>query len=170
MLSHPVIGEGLLMTLGSLSGAGRVLRHVNENYEGGGTPDRLQGTAIPLASRVLRVAADFEHYKAGAIESTSLSEEQALRRLRQYKGLRYDPMVVDTLLQTFEAPVTAPASRKLLPTSSLRPGMRLADDLVAPSGALLLARDQALDAALIGHIRRVEDLCGAFLWIVVEGE
>jgi adenylate cyclase len=166
----PVVSEGLLAPLASLAGARHVLRHLSENFDGSGGPDGLRGPATPLASRVLRVAADFEHYRAGAIEPTPLGLDEAMRRLRQHAGTRYDPMVIDALVQAFcEAAVPASVpQRRLLGSAGLRAGMRLAEDLVAPTGALLLARGWQLDESMIAHIKRVEELSGAFLWISVE--
>lgn len=164
----PVIGESLLAPMASLAGAGRVLRHINENFDGSGVPEGLRGPAVPLASRVLRAATDFEHYRAGAIDPIPLGLDGALGRLRQHAGTRYDPMVVDALVQAFRPGPTPAPQRRLMGSAGLKPGMRLAEDLVGPSGALLLARGWQIDEAMMAHIARVEELSGAFLWISVE--
>jgi response regulator RpfG family c-di-GMP phosphodiesterase len=167
MLRHPLVGESSLMALQSLQGAGAVLRHVNENIDGSGTPGEARGDEIPLASRLLRVASDFEHWLAGAIESIALTPEQAYRRLRQYRGTRYDARVVDAFLQAMDQPVQDPARKRLLSSENLRPGLQLGQDLMSPSGALLLSQGERLDGEHIAHIRRIEAFSGEFLWVAV---
>jgi response regulator RpfG family c-di-GMP phosphodiesterase len=170
VLCHPMAGESLLMALPPLHGAGAVLRHMNENMDGSGTPGRAQGEGIPLAARILRVAADFEHYQAGAIELAPLTAEQAFKRLRQYRGTRYDGRVVDAFLAAMDQPLAARPQKLLLSSDKLVPGHQLAQDLVTASGALLLGQGEVLDEALIEHIRRLESLAGEFLWIAVTGD
>jgi len=170
MLRHPLIGESSLMALQSLHGAGAILRHVNENVDGSGTPGEARGDEIPLASRVLRVASDFEQCLAGAIELVALTPEQAFRRLRQYRGSRYDARVVAAFLAAMDQPVQEPGRKRLVSSENLCSGLQLAQDLVSPSGALLLAQGQRLDDASIAHIRRIEEFSGEFMWIAVTGD
>jgi response regulator RpfG family c-di-GMP phosphodiesterase len=167
VLKHPLIGEGSLMALPSLRGAGAILRQVNENVDGSGVPGLAAGGEICLSARVLRVASDFEHYQAGAIELMRLTREQAFRRLRQFRGIRYDSAVVDAFLAAMDQPVTARAHKVLMSSENLRAGMQLAQDLESPSGALLLAQGYVLTDAVISQIRRLEEFSGAFLWIAV---
>jgi response regulator RpfG family c-di-GMP phosphodiesterase len=167
VLGHPQIGESSLMALPSLHGAGVILGAVNENFDGSGVPGKCKGVEIPLAARILRVAADFEHYLAGAIESSALTREQAFRRIRQFRTTRYDPQVVDGFLRIMDQPVVGPAHKTLISSDSLCPGMLLAQDLVSRSGSLLLAQGHTLTDAVIAHIRRLEQFSGEFLWIAV---
>jgi response regulator RpfG family c-di-GMP phosphodiesterase len=168
--SHPMIGESSLMALQSLQGAAAILGRVNENFDGSGTPGKARGEEIPLAARILRVAADFEHYQAGAIEFDALPPETVFRRLRQHRGTRYDPQVVDAFLKTMDQPAAGPARKVLISSENLRPGLQLGQDLLSPSGALLLVQGSVLDDGLIAHIRRLEQFSGEFLWIAVHGD
>ena len=170
VLRHPLIGESSLMALPSLKGAAAILGQVNADLDGGGTPAGLQGESISLAARILRVAADFEHYQAGAIELGQLTREQAFRRLRRFRGTRYDGRVVDAFLTLQEQPVVGPAAKVLLSSANLRPGMRLVQDLVSASGALLLAQGHRLEEHHIAHIRRLEEFSGEFLWVTVSAD
>jgi response regulator RpfG family c-di-GMP phosphodiesterase len=167
LLRHPVTGEGLLMALPSLSGAGEILRHLHENYDGSGVPRGLSGSDIPLASRLLRVLTDFEHYRTGAIELTRLSEELALQRLRRWRGKRYDPDCVDALADVLQGQVRAPQATSLVSSAQLRPGMVLAQDLLSAAGVLLLAQWHAFDDSLIHRIRAYERATDEFLWVCV---
>lgn len=167
LLCHPLVGESSLMALSSLKGAGAILAHVNENYDGSGVPGKCGGKDIPLPARLLRVAADYEHLLAGAIEIHALTPEHAFRRLRKHRGVRYDPDVVDGFMRAMEQPVVGKAHKALMASDGLRPGMVLAQDLVSRSGALLLSQGYQLTDALIAHIRRLEEFSGDFLWIEI---
>ncbi len=170
LLRHPVTGEGLLMALPSLRGAGEVLCHLYENYDGSGGPRGLSGSAIPLAARLLRVLTDFEQYRTGAIELTRLSDELALQRMRRWRGKRYDPDCVDALVEVLQGQAPAPQATALLSSAQLRPGMVLAQDLLSAAGVLLLAQGHAFDEDLVRRIRAYEKATDEFLWVCVKAD
>lgn len=170
VLHHPLAGESLLMALPSLRNAGAILGQVNEHFDGSGVPGNAAGNDIGIGARILRVAADFEHYQAGAIELEALSADRAFRRIRQFRGTRYDPAVADAFLRDNDQPVAGPARKVLVSSDNLRPGMQLAQDLAAPGGTLLLSQGYVLDERVIAHIRRLERFSGDFLWITVTGD
>lgn len=168
LLRHPVTGEGLLMALPSLRGAGEVLRYLHENYDGSGGPRGLSGSAIPLAARLLRVLTDYEHYRVGAIELTRLSDELALQRMRRWRGKRYDPDCVDALVEALQGQGPVPQATALLSSAQLRAGMVLAQDLLSAAGVLLLAQGHAFDEDLVRRIRAYEKATDEFLWVCVK--
>lgn len=164
---HPVAGEACLMALPSLAPAGTILRHLYENFDGTGKPDGLAGDAIPLASRLLRVLTDYEHYRSGVIELAQLSEEHVFQRLRQGRLGVYDPRCVDAFLKCRRQSVATPRQTKLLSSDQLAPGMEVGQDLMSKAGTLLLSQGHVLDGALIRQIQRYEHFSGEFLWIKV---
>lgn len=170
LLRHPLIGEISLMALPSLQGAASILGQVNANVDGSGTPCDLRGEDILLGARILRVVSDFEHFQAGAIELEALPRDKAFRRLRQFRGTRYDARVVDAFLKVQDQPLAGPAHKLLMSSANLSPGMRLAQDLVSAGGALLLAQGHTLEAQHIAHIRRLEAFSGEFLWLSVHAD
>jgi response regulator RpfG family c-di-GMP phosphodiesterase len=167
VLGHPLAGEASLQALPLLQDAGAILGRINENYDGGGVPGACRGHDIPLAARLLRVLTDYEHYLAGAIDLEALTPQQACGRLRQHRGTRYDPMVVDGFLHAMHQPLAGRARKALIASDGLRPGLVLAQDLVSRSGSLLLGQGCELTPALIVHLRRLEADSGEFLWIEV---
>jgi adenylate cyclase len=102
VLAHPQAGQALLQELPWLQGVGGILARVNENFDGTGVPGHCVGAGIPMASRILRVAADYEHGLAGALQARRLSREEALDQLCRHRGTRYDPQVVDGFLRIME--------------------------------------------------------------------
>ncbi len=166
-LAHPQRGEGHLIALPSLANAGRLLRHLYENVDGSGGPDRLIGADIPLGARLLRVATDLEHLIAGVLELRPMSVIEAFDHLRHGRGTLYDEACVDAVLRHANQPLEVTPRKTLVSSTDLRPGMKLAEDLVSASGTLLLSQDHELDEAQIDQIRRFESSGNEFLWIWV---
>ena len=52
MQRHPVIGEEIISEIAFLEPARALVRHHHERWDGGGYPDGLAGTEIPLVARV----------------------------------------------------------------------------------------------------------------------
>ncbi len=71
----------------------RAVRHVNENYDGSGGPDGLSGAEIPLASRIISVAATW-------VRRSDAGAEPALTSIRHRSGTIYDPDIVRVLGET----------------------------------------------------------------------
>ena len=157
VMRHPARAEALLTGILPLRGAAAVIRHHHENFDGSGFPDGLAGLAIPLSARILSVANDFDSLQLGILVGRALSREEALQYIGGNRGKRYDPAVVEALLQvTRVSPAEVQPNDLLLRTPQLKPGMELARDLVHPEGYLLLARDFILDQALIDQLKRIE--------------
>ena len=53
MAEHPVIGERILRRTPQLGHLAPIVRHEHERWDGGGYPDGLAGTAIPIGSRII---------------------------------------------------------------------------------------------------------------------
>ena len=167
MRQHPRIGGRSLMALTSFRGAGAVLAQLNEDFDGNGSPGICKGEMIPLAARILRVATDFEHYLAGAIDIELMTCAEAFRRMRFFRGERYDPIVVDSFLDLMNEPLVSPIRRTLISSHSLRPGMEVSLDLHNGAGELLLDRGVKLTEQVIAQIKAAEKASGDFLWITV---
>lgn len=164
---HPIIGGKSLMTLTNLKGAGAVLANSNEDFDGNGMPGVCKGNVIPLAARILRVATDFEHYLAGAIDIGPPTREESFRRIRIFGGKRYDPVVVEGFFDLMNKPLAGPIRRTMICSHSLRPGMEISLDLHNTAGDLLLNRGLTLTHHIIAQIRDAEKIAGDFLWITV---
>lgn len=120
------------------------MRHLFENWDGSGIPGRLQQSQIPQGSRILRVLVDFFSGLARGSETNSTSA--LLDRLGIGAGKSYDPEGLSSLaLYVRQHLATAIASaQQFVAIADLRPGMRLASDLVTTSGAFLLPGDEIL--------------------------
>ena len=139
------------MSLASLRGAGRVLHSLYERWDGKGMPAHLEGEAIPLGSRVLRAASEYERLRSGSIETRRFSHEDACTWLRNGSGTRFDPTVSAALAALLNEDASVVPTRTLA-VGALKPGMVLARDLTAGIGVLLLSKDHLLDDAMIRRL------------------
>lgn len=161
VMRHPVRAENLLTGVAPLKEVAVVIRHHHEHFDGTGYPDRLSGLAIPLASRILAVANDFDSLQLGTQVGRVMSREEAMQYIVGNRAKRYDPSVVEAMVQVVASqPGETRMPTLILRTPQLRPGMRLARDLVHPDGYLLLASGIALDEAQIEQLKRIEQAEG----------
>lgn len=159
---HAVIGEGLLMGLEALHEAARLIRSHHERYDGQGYPDGLAGAAIPLGARILALANDYDALQIGTISTQRLSAQETIEFIRDNRGKRYDPAVVDAFLQHMRgvAPKPAALAGRIFRPVDLRPGMVLARDLLTRDKLLLLSEGFVLDQKLIDKIQKFEEALG----------
>jgi len=70
------------------------VRHHHERWDGGGYPDRLGGTEIPLGARILFVADACDAMTTDRVYRGRLSHPRALAELERCSGTQFDPDVV----------------------------------------------------------------------------
>lgn len=164
VIKHPVIGQGVLMSLDYLQYASGLIRHQSERYDGEGYPDKIKGGDIPIGARIIAIANDYYALQSGLLSSHRFSATDALDFIKQNSGVRYDPKLVDILHEILGVtdPTTVEVKEetiKELKISSLKliEGMILSRDLTMKNGVVLLAKGQKLDNALILRIRKMEN-------------
>ena len=158
-MRHPLNAEGCLMSLPSLRGAAQVLRGLYERWDGKGVPGSLRGDAIPLGSRVLRAASEYERLRAGSIEARSFSHQDACKWLQNGSDTRFDPRVAKALVELLDE-VNDTVAMQQIRLADLRPGMVLSQDLIAGAGVLLLSKDHVLDEAMIKRLNAFQQRIG----------
>jgi response regulator RpfG family c-di-GMP phosphodiesterase len=100
MQTHAVIGEQMLGDVAFLKGEGlKIVRHHHERWDGGGYPDGLVGTDIPLGARIFSVADAFD----------AMTSDRPYRRARDWSSAgaevienakrQFDPYVVEAFRQ-----------------------------------------------------------------------
>ncbi len=162
---YPELSESLLMSLEPMQDAARLIRHHQEHWDGSGYPDHLKGEAIPLGSRLLKLAVDFVELQRGLILERRMNRDEALMYIRKYAGRLYDPELIEPFIQvcaTTSADVTlADPQVRAHGTRDLVPGMVLARNLTANNGMLLLNAGKVLNLALIEKLIAFEAIEGA---------
>jgi HD-GYP domain-containing protein (c-di-GMP phosphodiesterase class II) len=104
---HAVWGAELVGRIPGLEDVARIVRHHHERYDGTGYPDRIAGSDIPLASRVLAVADAY----------VAMTEDRPYRRARprfevdrefhDCSGAQFDPDVVLSLREVVSSGAVA---------------------------------------------------------------
>ena len=162
VIKHPVKGEMALMALEQLQGAAKLIRHHRERFDGSGYPDHLSGLSIPLGARILAVAEDHDTALMGTTFVKPLKTDEALLLVQDGKGKRYDATVVDAFLREHNRMRSAnnDTSELTLRSGQLKPGMRLARDLLSRSGEMLLPKGNVLQEHHIEQIMSFERIDG----------
>jgi HD-GYP domain-containing protein (c-di-GMP phosphodiesterase class II) len=96
--THTLEGEAMLEKVGGLLGdIGHVVRSCHEHWDGGGYPDGLAGTAIPLIARIVCTTDAFSAMTTDRPYRAARTKEEALAELRRCAGSQFDPRVVEAL-------------------------------------------------------------------------
>jgi putative two-component system response regulator len=103
---HTVIGEQIIQGVGFLHNVSRIVRHSHEHWDGSGYPDGLRGEEIPIESRIVFACDAFDAMTSTRSYQRAMTAERALERLRELRGVHFDPDVADALIAVLrEEPV-----------------------------------------------------------------
>lgn len=166
---HPVDTENALLLLEEMAPVAQLVRHHHENFDGKGFPDGLQGDAIPYGARLLAVADGYDAFQQGTVVSSHLTQYAALDAMEKARGQRYDPQMLDVLLEVLAAQRQTRQCERELHVSELEPGMTLNRDLVRKDGMPLLAAGQVLAQGLIERLHAYQRTLGEDLLVYVRG-
>jgi HD-GYP domain-containing protein (c-di-GMP phosphodiesterase class II) len=86
---HPVVGAALVEPLLGREIARAVLSH-HERFEGGGYPNGIRGTDIPLPSRILQICDVYEAMTAKDNYQVPLTHEAAMAVIIRGAGTQFD--------------------------------------------------------------------------------
>ncbi|MDQ3955727.1 MAG: HD-GYP domain-containing protein [Actinomycetota bacterium] len=75
------------------------IRHHHERWDGRGYPDGLEGSTIPMFSRIIAVVDAYDAMTSTRPYRSSLDRSEALQELRVEAGNQFDPIVVDAFLE-----------------------------------------------------------------------
>ncbi len=135
--AHPGIGGDLIRNIPRLEEVARIVTYQKKCFDGSGVPsDDVRGADLPLGSRILKAATDYD-----ALKWLGRAEHDALAELRKRAHL-YDPAVLEALEavaasgQTFEIREFA--------LCDLKPHAVLAEDVRSPQGCLLIGKGREI--------------------------
>ncbi len=95
---HPELGERILAPIDRLADVRPIVRACHERWDGLGYPDGKSGAEIPIEARIVLVCDAFHAMVTDRPYRKALSEEEAIRRLRDAAGTQLDPAIVDTFV------------------------------------------------------------------------
>ena len=92
---HPVTGERILTPIIRSRAVLAAIRGHHERWDGGGYPDGLAGTGIPLAARLFAVADALDAMTTDRPYRRALPWELASEEIVRLAGSQFDPRVVE---------------------------------------------------------------------------
>ncbi|HEX6022152.1 MAG TPA: HD domain-containing phosphohydrolase [Solirubrobacter sp.] len=98
MSEHPVVGERILARTKELASIAPIVRHEHEHWDGSGYPDGLKEHRIPIGSRVILACDAYVAMTTARPYRKAIPADAAVAELRARSGTKFDPEVVDALL------------------------------------------------------------------------
>lgn len=95
----PNVGVELLMNINFLSEVVPYVYYQKEHWDGSGKPEGLKGYSIPFGSRIIALADAYCALVQDRSHRSALSNEEALKILKEECGIKWDPVVYDALLE-----------------------------------------------------------------------
>jgi response regulator RpfG family c-di-GMP phosphodiesterase len=125
----------------------RILAYQDKRFDGGGYPtDDLSGVSIPLGSRILKVANDFD-----SLLISGQDERDALKQMYVRGKEWYDPVLLNALKNAIDVELSFEAVQVRL--DELRPEMIVYQDIIGPSGIMLIPKGQEVTSSLIMRLK-----------------
>jgi len=103
MRTHVVKGAAIVSPIKRLHSMLPGIRSHHENWSGGGYPDGLKGTEIPVLARIIAAADVFDAITTRRPYQSPMGLKSALQRMRELGGQRLDPDVVEAFFAAVEA-------------------------------------------------------------------
>jgi putative nucleotidyltransferase with HDIG domain len=94
MEEHTAIGERILANVADYAEIAEIVRHHHERVDGGGYPDGLRGTDIPLLARIIAVADAYDAMTSDRPYRDPMPSRVARMRLAQAVESQFDTSVV----------------------------------------------------------------------------
>jgi len=102
MRQHPEIGAKMLEGVDHLRAAIPYVLNHHEWWNGSGYPSGLKGLGIPLEGRLLAIVDAFDAMTTNRPYHSSMPAADALDELARYRGVYFDPDIVDAFVQTYK--------------------------------------------------------------------
>ncbi len=144
--AYPLAGQQLIANIPRLEEVTEIIAYQQQHYDGRGFPGdgKCEGE-IPLGSRILKVALDFD-----ALISAGYGNATALAEMNDRPG-RYDPSVVAALCEILV--ITDGQVIRRVRVSELVEGLTLADDIKTIHRTLVCAKGQEVTRSMRLRLR-----------------
>lgn len=97
--SHVVVGEQLLRDLSSVpEDVVRSVRHHHEREDGGGYPDGLTGSEIPIGAKIISICDAIDAMLSDRPYRRALPVSVVVEQLREHAGRQFDGKIVEVFL------------------------------------------------------------------------
>jgi response regulator RpfG family c-di-GMP phosphodiesterase len=150
---HPCVAADLLRKIPRMEQVADIILYQEKYFDGYGVPrDGRKGEEIPLGSRILKVALDYD-----ALESVGTDRWRAFEQLKDRKGW-YDPAVLEALKTAFADDIKY-ESRAVM-AGDLASGMVIAEDVLGVNDALLVTKGQEITPSLLLRLQNIHQTTG----------
>lgn len=107
MQTHTILGAAMLAggRTPLLQMAERIARSHHERWDGGGYPDGLSGTAIPIEARLVAVVDVYDALTSDRPYRRAWDVDRVAAHMREGAGTHFDPDVVEAFLSASDRPV-----------------------------------------------------------------
>ena len=153
--THPKRGAELLSQIPGMQAIARIIAHHHEAYDGSGFPSGLLENTIPLASRILFVADQYDKALSGKVEEVDAVPGHVLQYLESDLLPKLDSEVLKALKECII--VQKPAKEINVQPRDLIPGMVLTRELRTAADVLLFAEFTELTPFHIEIIQERQD-------------
>ncbi|HUM56328.1 MAG TPA: diguanylate cyclase [Bacillota bacterium] len=97
MQQHPVVGFRLMNVFSDTLDLGDSIYYHHERWDGSGYPKGLKGEEIPINSRVIAIAEQYDHL-VNPYKEEALNEEEAIKMIKEMAGTKFDPKLVEIFI------------------------------------------------------------------------
>lgn len=150
MYQVPVFAHEILSTARILKQAAKILYHIHENFDGTGIPEHIKSWQIPIASRIIRVALDYEELRT----FRKIPAQTIIEKLHTESKRLYDHRVVILMEQYIASRggLDGNIKERAIMLNELQDGMNLTRDVYTNSGIKIVSSGAVLNASLIDKI------------------
>ncbi len=101
MKQHPSIGYRIASTIPQLEAISYDILTHHEWFNGEGYPKQLKGEDIPINARIISIVDAFDAMTNNRIYRDKISKNEAIDELLRFKGIQFDPNLVDAFIKEF---------------------------------------------------------------------
>jgi HD-GYP domain-containing protein (c-di-GMP phosphodiesterase class II) len=146
---NPRISADLIKNIPRLEPVAEIILYQNKHFDGTGQPDdKRWGELIPLGSRILKVALDFD-----LMEAQGITKGDALTQMHDRTGW-YDPEVMEALGKVVGH--EKDFQIREVKVFELKARMILDQDVRSTKGQLLIPKGRQLNAVALSRLRYYE--------------
>ncbi len=142
----PSLSSDLISNIPRMEDIARIILYQNKNYDGSGVPfDSVKGEEIPVESRIIRVATDFD-----TLVTAGKTYQEACSIMLSRSGF-YDPKILVSLEKIVH--IQSTYELKMVGIKDLREGMIIGEDVYTVDRKLLIRQGNGVTRVLIEKLK-----------------
>jgi len=98
---HPIVGANAIKNIEGMELCMDIVLYHHERWDGKGYPEGLKGMQIPLTARIAAIADSFDAMTSHRSYRGAMTGEQAYEQIIQWKGIQFDPALVEYFRKIF---------------------------------------------------------------------